>query len=60
MIAFIIIGDIIICGVIAALIAWAFARQEDSKLDEAARIPLLSDEESWNADAEPPIKAEKE
>lgn len=42
--AIIFIGDIVVCGFLAALVAWLFIRSDDAKMDEAARIPLEDDE----------------
>ena len=52
MMTLIIIGDIVVCGIIIALVAWIFARDEDKNLREAARIPLLDDEQSWRGGEE--------
>lgn len=41
----IIIGDIVVCGGLVALVAWLFARADGEKMDEAARIPLDEDED---------------
>lgn len=42
---FIFIGDIIVCGFLAALAAWLFTRGDTAGLEEAARIPLQDDDE---------------
>ncbi len=45
MTALLIIGDILVCGFFAALAAWLFMRAGDDEMDEAARIPLLEDDD---------------
>ena len=52
MMTLIIIGDIVVCAIIIALVAWIFARDEDKHLREAAHIPLLDDEQSWRGGEE--------
>ena len=44
MMTLIIIGDILVTGFMVAVVAWLFARADDKKIDEAARIPFLEDE----------------
>ena len=39
-----IIGDILVCGFLAGLVAWLLTRADKQKMDEAARIPLEEDE----------------
>lgn len=39
-----IIGDILVCGGLAALVAWLFARADDEEMNKAARIPLDEDD----------------
>ncbi len=40
----IIIGDLLVCGFLAGLVAWLFTRADDEKMDAAARIPLEEDD----------------
>ncbi len=44
MIALIIIGDILICGFLAGLVAWMFVINDDETIDEAARLPLSEED----------------
>ena len=39
-----IIGDILVCGFLAGLVAWLLTRADAKKMEEAARIPLEEDE----------------
>lgn len=40
----IIIGDILVCGFLAAIVPWLFWIADDEKIEEAARIPLMDDD----------------
>ncbi len=39
-----IIGDLLVCGFLAGLVAWLFTRADDADMDAAARIPLDDDD----------------
>lgn len=43
MTALILIGDILVCGFLAGLVAWLFVRADDKDIEEAANIPLNDD-----------------
>jgi cbb3-type cytochrome oxidase subunit 3 len=48
---FILLGDLLICGFMVALVVWLFTRGDKSAFDKAARIPL-DDEEEENGEAQ--------
>lgn len=60
MTALLLIGDILVCGFLAGLVAWLLIRDDSKKLEEAARLPLLDDEQSWQGNGAPDIIRRKE
>ena len=41
----IIIGDILVCGFLVAVVTYLYATYGDDKVDEAAHLPLMEDDE---------------
>jgi len=48
---FIFAGDVLVMGFMTVLVMWLFLRSPQSKLDEAARIPLEDELEDEHVDS---------